>query len=511
MPDVDPLVPIPQPPGHLLVGNLFDLASGSLFDRLTALAREFGPIYRLDLPGGNSRIVVSSAELVDELCDESRFDKSLGPGLRALNDGPTGHGLFTSETSDPAWRKAHNILVPAFSLGAMHTYHPMMLDIAIQLMQKWERLNSDDTVDVPADMTRLTLDTIALCGFGYRFNSFYRDTPHPFVLAMLGSLAAAQKQSSQLPIQRELNRKLKREMKEHGEFMSGTVRRIIQERRASGAAGTVNDLLDRMLTGVDRQSGQSLDETNIISQCITFLVAGHETTSGLLSFAVYELLKNPEILARAYEEADRVLGTDTSVLPTYAQVHQMPYVSQILDETLRLWPTAPAFNRHAHEDTVIGGKYRLVKDETVTILVGTLHRDPKVWGPDPGHFDPDRFSPENRTRIPQNAYKPFGTGQRACIGRQFALQEASLILGMLLQRFEFVDFADYQLKIKQALTIKPDGFHIRVKRRAGRVASVSMAASPDPTAAPAQAIEPAATPVPGADGHHTPLLVLYGS
>jgi cytochrome P450 / NADPH-cytochrome P450 reductase len=511
------LVPIPQPPAHLLVGNLFDLRTGSLFERLTALAREYGPIYRLELPGGNSRVVVSSAALVDELCDEARCDKTVGPGLRALNDGPIGHGLFTAETDDPLWRKAHDILMPAFSLDAMRAYHPMMLDIAVQLMLKWERLNTDDTVDVPADMTRLTLDTIALCGFGYRFNSFYRETPHPFVVAMLGALAAAQEQSQQLPVRQEFGHKLKRQMLADQEFMASTVRRIIEERHESGVTGTVNDLLDRMLTGVDRKSGLSLDETNIIAQCITFLVAGHETTSGLLSFALCALVKDPGVLARAYDEVDRVLGTDTGVLPTYAQVHQMPYVAQILDETLRLWPTAPMFNRHPRENVVIGGKYRLAKDETTTILTGMLHRDPAVWGADPDRFDPAHFSPENRARIPRNAYKPFGTGQRACIGRQFALQEAALVLGMLLQRFEFVDFANYQLHVKQTLTIKPDDFHIRLKRRAGRAASRSTAASstavPAPATAPAAGVAaaPAATPAAGVDGHHTPLLVLYGS
>ncbi len=75
------------------------------------------------------------------------------------------------------------MLLPAFSMDAMRGYYPRMLDIAVQLMQKWERLNPEDTADVPADMTRLTLDTIALCGFNYRFNSFYRDAPHPFVVA----------------------------------------------------------------------------------------------------------------------------------------------------------------------------------------------------------------------------------------------------------------------------------------------------------------------------------------
>ncbi len=503
------LEPIPHPPGHPFVGNLFDLDATHPIESMMALARQYGPIFRIAVPGGNSRVVVSSYELVDELCDESRFDKMLGPGLRALGGSAFSRGLFTSETSDPNWRKAHNILLPAFSMDAMRNYHPMMFDIAVQLMQKWERLNSDDTVDVPADMTRLTLDTIALCGFGYRFNSFYRDTPHPFVVAMLGTLEAAQERARQLPIQRRLNRKAREQAQANQELMVQTVQHIIQERRESGATGTVNDLLDRMLTGVDRQSGEKLDDTNIIAQCITFLIAGHETTSGLLSFALYALLKNPAVLARAYDEVDRVLGNDLSVLPTYAQVHQMPYVSQILDETLRLWPTAPAFTRHPYQDTVIGGKYALAKDDAAMILVGMLHRDKQVWGDDPETFNPDHFSPENRPKIPANAYKPFGTGQRACIGRQFALQEANLVLSMLLQRFELIDYANYQLDTRQTLTIKPYNFHIKVKLRAGRTGATGAAAAPAAVAEPASA--PAAAPAPSVDGHHTPLLVLYGS
>ena len=506
MDTVAPLEPIPHPPGHLLVGNLFDLDASHPIESLMDLARKYGPIYRIEVPGRGSRVIVSGYELADELCDESRFDKEVGPALSGLASGPAGPGLFTSETSDPNWRKAHNVLLPAFSLDAMRGYYPQMLDVAVQLIQKWERLNPDDTVDVPGDMTRLTLDTIALCGFGYRFNSLYRDTPHPFVVAMLNSLAAAQARMRELPIQSKLHRKRARELLASQQFMVQTVQGLIQERRASGAVGTVGDLLDRMLTGVDRESGETLDDRNIIAQCITFLIAGHETTSGLLSFALYALLKNPGALARGYDEVDRVLGTDLSVPPTYAQVHQLPYVAQILDETLRLWPTAPAFTRHPYEDTVIGGKYRLERTSSALVLTAMLHRDKQVWGKDPERFDPDRFSPENRAKIPPNAYKPFGTGQRACIGRQFALQEATLVLSMLLQRFEFIDFADYQLDTKQTLTIKPNNFHIRLKLRAGRTATAPLVA-PRPVAAP----QPAAAPTPGADAHQTPLLVLYGS
>jgi len=501
------LEPIPHPPDHLFVGNLFDLDASHPIESLMELARKYGPIYELKLPGRGSRVIVSGYKLVDELCDESRFDKMLGPGLEALAEGPVDRGLFTSETSDPNWRKAHNILLPAFSMDAMRGYYPRMLDIAVQLTQKWERLNPDDTVDVPADMTRLTLDTIALCGFNYRFNSLYRDTPHPFVVAMLGALTAAQARGRQLPIQRKLHPKRARRLKADQQLMFEAVQHIIQDRRASGTGGTVNDLLDRMLTGVDRQSGEKLDETNIIAQCITFLIAGHETTSGLLSFALYALLKNPEVLARGYDEVDRVLGTDLSVLPTHAQVQQAPYVTQILEETLRLWPTAPAFTRRPYEDTVIGDKYRLGKDTGAAVLVGMLHRDKQVWGENPEAFDPDRFGPENRAKIPPNAYKPFGTGQRACIGRQFALQEATLVLSLLLQRFEFVGFANYQLETKQTLTIKPNNFHIKVRLRAGRTASAPLTASRPA----AEASQPAAAPTPTANARQMPMLVLYGS
>jgi len=158
------LEPIPRPPGHLLIGNLLDLDTSNPIESLMELARQYGPIYELAIPGHGSRIVVSGYELVNELCDESRFDKMLGPGLKALAEGPAGAGLFTAETADPNWHKAHNILLPAFSLDAMRGYLPRMLDIAVQLMQKWERLNPDDTVEVTADTTRLTLDTIALSG-----------------------------------------------------------------------------------------------------------------------------------------------------------------------------------------------------------------------------------------------------------------------------------------------------------------------------------------------------------
>src|SRR5688572_15848137 len=174
---------IPGPRGLPVLGNVRDLDADAPFESLMRLAAEFGPIYKLTTPAG-MRLIVTGPELVDEVCDDTRFDKQIGGGLSNLRSGAAGAGLFTSETQDPLWRRAHNILMAPFSLQAMRDYMPKMLDIADQLIDRWARLNPGEDVDVPADMTRLTLDTIALCGFGYRFNSFYRETPHPFVDAM---------------------------------------------------------------------------------------------------------------------------------------------------------------------------------------------------------------------------------------------------------------------------------------------------------------------------------------
>ena len=303
--------------------------------------------------------MVTGADLVDQMCDDTTFDKKIGAGLKGLQKSVAGGGLFTSETTDPMWHRAHNILMAPFSQQAMREYMPRMLDIAGQLTDKWSRLNPDEEINVPVDMTALTLDTIALCGFDYRFNSFYRETPHPFVLAMVRALLEAQARATQPKIQQRFRIKANRQMAEDQEFLRAMVSGLVQDRRRQGEAADNTDLLGRMLTGIDKQSGAGLTDENIIAQCMTFLVAGHETTSGLLSFAIYFLMKHPEIAARARTEVDEVLGDDAE--PTYEQVRRLTYVAQILDETLRLWPTAPIFTRAPRADTVMVGSTRSLR------------------------------------------------------------------------------------------------------------------------------------------------------
>lgn len=498
------LAAIPQPKTYGPLGNTPLIDKDKPILSFCKLAEEYGPIFRLQTLGGSS-IVVSGHELVAEVCDQSRFDKSAGGALAKVRPF-AGDGLFTSWTYEPNWRKAHNILMPTFSQRAMKDYHAMMVDIAVQLVQKWARLNPNEEVDVPEDMTRLTLDTIGLCGFNYRFNSFYRETSHPFIISMVRALDEAMHQLQRLDIQDKLMVRTKLQFQHDIQTMFSLVDNIIAERKANGNQEE-NDLLSRMLNVKDPETGENLDDENIRFQIITFLIAGHETTSGLLSFAIHFLLKNPDKLKKAYEEVDRVL---TGPTPTYQQVLQLKYVRMILNESLRLWPTAPAFSLYAKEDTVIGGKYFIKKEEErITVLIPQLHRDKDAWGDNAEEFHPERF--EDPHKVPHHAYKPFGNGQRACIGMQFALHEATLVLGMLLQHFEFIDYQNYQLNVKQTLTLKPGDFKVKVQSR-NQAAIHPAVLTPTVETPEKQKMEQQvqnAAPLIGINNR--PLLVVYGS
>src|SRR3569623_612230 len=199
-----------------------------------------------------------------------------------------------------------------------------------------------------------------------------------------------------LPFEQLWMQKRRKTMAEDVAFMNKMVDEIIAERRkGTDAASDKKDMLAAMMTGVDRAPGEQLDDVNIRYQINTFLIAGHETTSGLLSCTIYALLKHPDILKKAYDEVDRVLGPNIDARPPYQQVTQLTYITQILKEALRLWPPAPAKGISTLKDeTIGGGKYKLRNGTFTTILVTALHRDPSVRGPHPAAFDPENFSRE---------------------------------------------------------------------------------------------------------------------
>ncbi|MES2339130.1 MAG: cytochrome P450 [Pseudomonadota bacterium] len=485
---------IPAPPGLPVVGHLHQIARSGLIGHLLNVSRDFPDgIFKLKF-GSRIGIFVTSADLVAELSDETRFRKVPGPGLRIVRRF-AGDGLFTAFTEEPNWGRAHRILLPAFSQRSMRGYYDVILQVCDQLIAKWDRLAGTD-VEVADDMTRLTLDSIALAGFGHAFNSFEKDQLDSFLEALGRALGESLNMITRLPIQQRFARRAQRQYDADIAEMNALVDGIIADRRQNPTDG--KDLLNLMLTAVDPESGEGLDDLNIRYQVLTFLIAGHETTSGLLTFAFHLLLRHPHVLAQAYAEVDRVLPGDTR--PEYAHVAQFHVIERIIKEAQRLWPTAPAFSLGAYEDEVIGGKWRIRKDRPINVFAPGLHRDPKVWDR-PDEFDIDRWLPEVEAARHPHAYKPFGNGARACIGRQFAIVEAKLAMAMILQRFAISDPVGYRLTIKETLSIKPDDFTMRIARR-GPHERISVATPTE--------VETTA-PVASVAGQGQRLAVLYGT
>lgn len=448
---------IPGPKGLPFVGNLLQLPRDRLTQHFMALAREHGGIFVINFAGYRLPFVCS-AELAEVVCNEKHFRKLISPPLTTLRP-LAGDGLFTANGDEPNWALAHRILIPAFSQRARRLYFDAMREIAGKLVTHW-RASDEQWLDVSADMTRLTLDTIALCGFGQRLDSFTREQMHPFVQAMVRVLEEAMARSTRPRWLNRLRISAKQGFKQNIAYLHDFVDEVIRHRRATPSP--VKDLLGLMLEVAEPVSGQQLSDTNIRYQVITFLIAGHETTSGLLSFALYFLTQHPAALARAVAEVDTVLPSGAEL--TYEDLDKLIVVEQVLEETLRLWPTAPAFSVAPYQETVLPGGYTLAKDQRVTVLLPALHRDPAAWEL-PETFDIDRFAPERRASISPHAFKPFGNGSRACIGKQFAMMEAKMALTMILQNFELIHDPAYTLKIKETLSLKPDGFRLKVRSR----------------------------------------------
>ncbi|WP_082119401.1 bifunctional cytochrome P450/NADPH--P450 reductase [Saccharothrix sp. ST-888] len=480
------------------------------------LARRHGPVFVQRLHGRDT-LFVSSLDLVTELADEQRFSKSVGPALVNVREF-TGDGLFTAYNDEPNWAKAHDILMPAFALGSMRTYHPVMLTVARRLLDSWDRRAATGApVDVPEDMTRMTLDTIGLAGFGFDFGSFDRDRPHPFVSAMVRCLDWAMTRLGRDPGLDQSERDAA--MRADAAYLVSVVDEVIATRTAAatgagagagaGSGGQAQDLLGLMLSATHPGDGTTLDLENIRNQVITFLIAGHETTSGTLAFALHHLVKHPAVLRLVQREVDQVWGEDADVEPTFEDIGRLRYTRQVLNETLRLWPAAPGFGRQARQDTLLGGRIPLRAGQNVAVMTPMLHRDP-AWGDNPELFDPSRFTPEAEAARSPHAFKPFGTGERACIGRQFALHEATMLLGMLVHRYRLIDHADYRLSLKQSLTIKPDGFTLTLVPRTPADRAASRTALPA-AHAPADNTPGEAAALPTRVRPGTGLLLLHGS
>ncbi|EKM50238.1 uncharacterized protein PHACADRAFT_153718 [Phanerochaete carnosa HHB-10118-sp] len=498
--------PIPSPPSIPFLGHATMIDREVAIHSYHLLAKQYGEIYQLNLLG-NKIIVVCTQELLHEVSDEKRFHKTSRAALDQVRNA-VGDGLFTAHVpQEQNWYLAHRILMPAFSTMNTRNMFDDMVDVITQLVQKWERFGPRYKIDPAQDFTALTFEAITFCAMSYRMNSFYVEGVHPFARAMADFLFESGNRALRPGIVQPFMRGTNSKYEEDNKIMQNYVNDIYEQRKANPT--DKKDILNLMMHGKDKETGQGLSEQTIKNNLLTFLIAGHETTSGMLTFIMYYLLKTPEAMRKLREEVDTMIGSRAM---TVDDVHKLPYLIAVMRESLRLGPPAPMRGTAPSEDTLLGGKYAVKKDDNIYCGIYMIHRDPKVWGEDAEEFRPERMLDGKFEALPAEAWQPFGFGMRGCIGRPFAWQEAQITLVYLMQRFTFVMHdPSYDLQLKQTLTIKPHDFYIHAIPRTDKPSIVPVPTPSSTLLRDQSGVAPQAA-APGDDGVGRELLyVLYGS
>lgn len=310
----------------------------------------------------------------------------------------------------------------------------------------------------PIDANRLIIEIIARVAMGHSFGKLSDSRDNSFVAAFLRELAYADRHTADIPQDR------KNQQNTDKTAIRREVADIITTRRRCSTAGSNKDLLDVLLHDTDPDTGDQLDNHNVINQILTLLVVGSETSANAIAFALHVLSTNPEIAARVRAEIEELWAGETSPNLQIDDVDQLSYLRCVVDETLRLWPAAPGYFRQARQDTTIGGKHHFRAGDWVFVHLIAAHRT-DAWGPDADEFNPDRFLTDNLRSLPPRIYKPFGTGARACLGRRFALHEILLTLAAVLHHFDLEPRPGYTLSASEAMTLKPIDFQLRLHRR----------------------------------------------
>ena len=493
-----------------MVGDLGQFRDPSPHADLLRLTEEFGPIFRLQIPS-RSFVVVSHPDVVAQIADDSRWDKMPSILMREI----VGDGLVTAYTHEPNWGKASRLVTPAFTTAGLKESYPAIADVGYQTVERLLRRDDfDQDLDVGDLAVRVTLEAIGIAGFGHRFGMLHRSDLPPFIPSFLTVMDTVMKKAKEPIVVQGLRRRRNAKEMAQAEVVLGIADRLIAARRARGQEQGQRDALGRLMWDVDPVTGESLSAESLRLQVATLLIAGHETTSALITWSIYYLTEHPEILRAVQAEVDDVLGGDVGTPPTWEQVHRLDALDRVFMESLRLSPILPAFLRRPFNDEVLLGRYHVPAGTDVLIFLPALHTNP-AWWDRPEEFDPDRWLPERRHEINEHAYYPFGLGQRACVGRGFALLEARAVLGMVLRAFDLERDPGYELRTSVSLTVKPADLHVTAIPRGAADPVALLPSSRTAHAGTVAAIEPQpvahAARVALGDELRGPMLIAFGS
>ena len=348
------------------------------------------------------------------------------------------------------WERQRRILAPVFARRTVNSFARAMMAAADELATRWAKLGDGAVVDVAAEMTLVTLNVLALTIFSDGIGGDFEE----FRLAMnayfgtIGRIGALDLLGVSKSVPRPGHRRLRRTMTYFEGVIDTIIHRRAQRLAAAAADDEPDDLLTLLLRSLDPSTGQQLSRTEVRSNILTFLSAGHETTANTLAWSIFLLSQVPDWRARVLEEAERELSKPGDDL-----VDRLIVTKAVIEEALRLYPPIAALSRAAIEPDVLGDM-PVKPGSLIVIAPYVLHRHRVLWSR-PDAFDPSRFLPENRGEIPRFAYLPFGIGPRTCIGSSFALQEAAIVLAVLTRRFEMRLLPHAEVWPLQRVTLRP--------------------------------------------------------
>lgn len=358
-----------------------------------------------------------------------------------------GSGLLTADGD--RWKRHRRMIQPAFHRSRLERYAVVMLEEARRLAAGWRH---DQVVDLGREMMELTLRVVSRTLFGHDIGTdteVFARSMRTFQSSMLGL-----ELPSWMPSPR------RRRLQGAIDDLDRVIYRLIDGR---SPGQDHDDLLQRLVDAVDDEGdGGRLTRKEVRDELLTMFLAGHETTSIALTWSFYLLGRTPEARGRLDRELD--LFDQQPLTP--ADLERLPWTRQIIEEAMRLYPPAYMVARRAATDTTIG-HWQVPAGSEVAVWIYMTHHD-RRWYPNPSAFRPERFAPESRALLPKMTYLPFGGGPRACIGAQFAMIEAQLLLAAIAARFHLEPVDRKPAGIRPRITLTPDRpIRMRVCRRSG--------------------------------------------
>jgi cytochrome P450 len=375
------------------------------------------------------------------------FTKMPSPAFQLLLP-LVGKGLLSNDGE--SWLRQRRLAQPAFHRGQIQELAQIMTTTAERRLVRWEEMaHSGKVVSFDREMMELTLEiagkalfSVDLTGPAREVGDIFNRLNELFAKLVVSPLALVTMRIPFWPSTRQVAHDIG--------ALDQLIYGMINERRESGTPG--NDLMGMLLAARDQDTGEGMDEKQLRDEVITLLIAGHETTTLLLTWFFYCLGRYPEIEAQVHEEVDRTLS---GRLPTFEDIPNLVYTRQVIDETLRLYPPAYALSRFGNRADSVGG-YDVRANAAISLCPFITHRMPEFWR-QPLEFDPDRFDPAQNTNRHRFAYIPFGAGPRQCIGESFSLTEGVLVAAAIAQRFRLRIPDHHVAQLDPQITLHPKG------------------------------------------------------